>query len=160
VRARTAVPAVVLSVVALVAAWEAGSRPHEPSALPGVVVASPAPTATQSRTARPPSPGARRSTSRPSVPAVRRVPGSVVSTPYGDVQVVAVLHGSRLTDVVAAQLTDANQHSRDLSSGAAPVLRREALTTQSAQLDMVSGATYTSEGYRTSLQAALDAAKA
>ena len=160
-RARTAVPAVVLSVVALVAAWEAGSRPHEPSALPGVVVASPAPTATQPRTARPPSRSGRASrqtAGRPSAPAVRRVPGSVVSTPYGDVQVVAVLHGSRLADVLAARLTDANQHSRDISSGAAPVLRGEALAAQSAHIDMVSGATYTSEGYIESLQAALDEA--
>ena len=43
---------------------------------------------------------------------------------------------------------------------AAPTLRREALAAQSAKIDTVSGATYTSEGYRQSLQAAIDAAHA
>jgi uncharacterized protein with FMN-binding domain len=54
------------------------------------------------------------------------------------------------------RLTDANRHSRDISRAAAPVLREEALRAQSARIDTVSGATYTSEGYRPSLQAALD----
>jgi uncharacterized protein with FMN-binding domain len=57
-------------------------------------------------------------------------------------------------------LTDANQHSRDISAAAAPQLRQEALRSQSASIDTVSGATYTSEGYRQSLQAALDQAHA
>jgi uncharacterized protein with FMN-binding domain len=45
-----------------------------------------------------------------------------------------------------------------ISAGAEPQLRQEALQAQSAHIDTVSGATYTSEGYRQSLQAALDAA--
>jgi uncharacterized protein with FMN-binding domain len=88
--------------------------------------------------------------------ARRRWTGAVVGTPYGDVQVVAVTRGRKITDVRAVRLTDANQHSRDLSAAAAPVLRQEALKAQSARIDTVSGATYTSEGYRQSLQAALD----
>lgn len=80
----------------------------------------------------------------------------MVSTPYGDVQVMAVTSGSRITDVKALQLTDANQRSRDISASASPMLRQEALQAQSASIDTVSGATYTSEGYRQSLQAALD----
>jgi uncharacterized protein with FMN-binding domain len=47
-----------------------------------------------------------------------------------------------------------------ISASAAPILRQEALQAQSAQIDMVSGATYTSEGYQQSLQGALDAAHA
>jgi uncharacterized protein with FMN-binding domain len=155
------VPTVVLSMAALAAAWQAGSRPDDRSTLPGVVVASPAPTATHSSATGPTSTTKKKgSTAKSSVAAVRRVKGAVVSTPYGDVQVVAVLRGTRLTDVLPAHLTDANQHSRDISAGAAPTLRREALAAQSAHIDMVSGATYTSEGYRASLQAALDAAGA
>jgi uncharacterized protein with FMN-binding domain len=87
---------------------------------------------------------------------VHRYTGAVVGTPYGDVQVELVTAGTRITDVRALQLTDANQHSRDISASAAPALRREALRAQSASIDTVSGATYTSEGYRQSLQAALD----
>ena len=86
--------------------------------------------------------------------------GAVVGTPYGQVQVRAVLRGSTLVDVQALQLTDSGGHSRDLSAMAAPTLRSEAIAAQSAKIDTVSGATYTSEGYRQSLQAALDAAHA
>jgi uncharacterized protein with FMN-binding domain len=74
------------------------------------------------------------------------------------VQVRAVLRGRKLVDVQALHLTDADGHSRDLSAGAEPVLRREAVSAQSAQIDAVSGATYTSEAYQASLQAALDQA--
>ena len=84
--------------------------------------------------------------------------GAVVRTPYGTVQVQVVLTGSRITDVRALHLTDANGTSRRISADAAPVLRREALTAQSAKVDTVSGATYTSQGYQMSLQAALDQA--
>jgi uncharacterized protein with FMN-binding domain len=84
--------------------------------------------------------------------------GALVSTPYGDVQVKVVYSGRRITDVVALHLTDSSGTSVAISDQAAPILRREALAAQSAQVDTVSGATYTSEGYRQSLQAALDAA--
>ena len=79
-------------------------------------------------------------------------------TPYGNVQVRATVRGTKLLDVVAVHLTDANDNSRSISAAAAPVLRREALTAGSARIDTVSGASYTSAGYRASLQAALDAA--
>jgi uncharacterized protein with FMN-binding domain len=82
----------------------------------------------------------------------------VVSTPYGNVQVAAVVKGSKLLDVKALHLTDANGTSRSISASAEPQLHSEALQAQSANIDTVSGATYTSEGYRQSLQAALDAA--
>ncbi|HEY8306342.1 MAG TPA: FMN-binding protein [Lapillicoccus sp.] len=70
------------------------------------------------------------------------------------------LSGPKITDVVAVQLTNSNRTSVQISASAAPILRQEALQAQSAQIDTVSGATYTSEGYQQSLQAALDAAHA
>jgi uncharacterized protein with FMN-binding domain len=76
------------------------------------------------------------------------------------VQVRAVLNGSRLVDVVAVHLTDSSGRSVSISDRAAPILRSEALTAGSAKIDTVSGASYTSEGYIQSLQAALDAARA
>jgi uncharacterized protein with FMN-binding domain len=100
-----------------------------------------------------------KATTAPAATATRQqIDGAVVSTPYGDVQVRAILVGRKLTDVQALQLTDANGRSVEISAGAAPILRQEALAAQSAKVDTVSGATYTSEGYRTSLQAALDQA--
>ncbi|WP_260235741.1 FMN-binding protein [Curtobacterium sp. ZW137] len=84
--------------------------------------------------------------------------GTAVSTRYGDVQVEVTVAGGKLTEVTALQLTDDDPRSSMISAQAAPVLRQEALTAQSAQIDTVSGATYTSDGYIQSLQSALDQA--
>ncbi|MCW2638009.1 MAG: FMN-binding protein [Dactylosporangium sp.] len=85
--------------------------------------------------------------------------GSVVQTEYGPVQVRIVVSGGRITDVTAIKLPDHAARSVQISGRAAPILRQETLSAQNATINTVSGATYTSEGYRTSLQAALDAAK-
>lgn len=84
--------------------------------------------------------------------------GSVVQTRFGPVQVRITVSGGKLTDVQALQVPNNNHHDVEINSYAVPILRDEALAAQSAQIDTVSGATYTSDGYRESLQAALDAA--
>ena len=68
--------------------------------------------------------------------------------------------GTRITDVVALRLTDSSSRSVQISAQAAPILRQEALSAQSAHIDSVSGASYTSAGYIQSLQSALDVARA
>lgn len=84
--------------------------------------------------------------------------GSVEGTRFGDVQVqISVANGS-ITDVTALHLTDADGRSVRISNRAAPVLRQEVLSAQSAVVQMVSGATYTSEAYLASLQSAIDQA--
>ncbi len=74
-------------------------------------------------------------------------------------QVRIVMTGGRLTDVTAVHLTDSSSRSVSISAYAAPILRREALAAQSARIDTVSGASYTSQGYIQSLQSALDLAR-
>jgi uncharacterized protein with FMN-binding domain len=69
-----------------------------------------------------------------------------------------VIRSGRLTDVVVLHQTDVGERSTQIDSYAVPVLKSEALSAQSAEIDVVSGATYTSVGYARSLQAALDAA--
>ena len=91
-------------------------------------------------------------------PASGTVDGAVVGTQYGSVQVRVSFTGKKITNVHALQLTDSSRTSVSISAGAAPTLRREALAAQSAQIDVVSGATYTSEAYQQSLQSAIDAA--
>jgi uncharacterized protein with FMN-binding domain len=86
-----------------------------------------------------------------------RFTGPTIGTRYGPVQVEAVLAAGKLTDVVVLQETDGGR-SRAIDSYALPVLRTEALAAQGANIDVVSGATYTSSGYAQSLQAALDKA--
>ena len=53
-------------------------------------------------------------------------------------------------------MPSSHQRSQEISQQAAPLLRQEALQAQSAQIDLLSGATFTSESYAESLQSALD----
>lgn len=92
------------------------------------------------------------------VTGARTIAGPTVSTRFGSVQVSVTVDGSQITDVIALQLPDGDRRSSSISSRAEPVLRSQALQAQSAAIDGVSGATYTSEAYAQSLQAALDGA--
>jgi uncharacterized protein with FMN-binding domain len=86
--------------------------------------------------------------------------GQAVSTAYGPMQVQATLTGGRLTRVTVLQETNTGARSQQIDAVAVPELNREALTAQSARIDAVSGASYTSSGYIQSLQSALDQARA
>ncbi len=88
------------------------------------------------------------------------VDGLVVETRWGAVQVQVTIAGGVITDVTALQLPSGDRHSLDISHRVEPVLRSAALASQSARIDVLSGATYTSTAYARSLQAALDAARA
>jgi uncharacterized protein with FMN-binding domain len=84
--------------------------------------------------------------------------GTAVETRFGTVQVQVTIKAGVITDVTALHLTDQEQRSVQISARAAPLLRSEVLSAQSANVQTIGGATYTSEAYLTSLQAALDAA--
>jgi uncharacterized protein with FMN-binding domain len=86
--------------------------------------------------------------------------GSAVQTPFGTVQVQVTMQNGKITDVQALQLPTGRGHTQQVSAYAGPQLRSEVLQAQSAQVDTISGATYTSQGYIQSLQSALDQAKA
>lgn len=86
------------------------------------------------------------------------VDGAAEMTQYGIVQVQVVLTGGAITDVTALQVPQQDRTDREINSQAIPLLRSQVLAAQSAKIDGVSGATFTSEGYITSLQSALDAA--
>jgi len=88
------------------------------------------------------------------------IDGTAVATRWGTVQVQVTISGGAITDVTALQLPSGDHHSADISSRVEPVLRSSALAVQSADIDVVSGATSTSIAYAQSLQAALDAARA
>jgi uncharacterized protein with FMN-binding domain len=86
----------------------------------------------------------------------RTVTGPVISTRWGPIQVEITVENGKLADVAALQLPDGDRRSASISSRAGPSLRSQALSAQSASIDGVSGATYTSIAYARSLQAALD----
>ena len=84
--------------------------------------------------------------------------GQAVQIPFGTVQVQVTMANGVITDVQAIQLPNDRGHSAEVSAYAGPMLRSEALAAQSAKIDSISGATYTSSGYQQSLQSALDQA--
>lgn len=87
-----------------------------------------------------------------------RYAGKAITNPYGTVQVAITVSDGRVTSAAASYPTAGN--SATINPPAVAKLKRETLAKQSADLDTVSGATYTSDSYVKSLQAALDAAGA
>ena len=86
--------------------------------------------------------------------------GPTVDTPYGPVQVQVTIAAGKITEVTTLQVPKANQYSSEVAAYATPRLRSEVLSAQSAAVDTISGATYTSGAYLQSLQSALDQARA
>ena len=137
----------VLGLVLLLAA-----KPHHTATVAVPSVTAP----TQQSTS--PSPGTS-ATPKPSQTGVRTVTGGTVDTRWGPVQVKVTFNGSKMTAVDVVQQPDGNPRDQQINSQAIPILTQEALAAQSAKIDAVSGASYTSEGYIGSLQSALDAAR-
>ncbi len=86
------------------------------------------------------------------------VTGSAADTRWGPVQVKVTLASGKITAVDVVEEPDSNDRDQEINAEAVPQLVSETMQAQSAQVDMVSGATYTSEGYVQSLQSALDQA--
>lgn len=131
--------------------------------LPSAGVTSAAPTPSAAAGTAPPVPGGTAATSgsatstAPSA-ASATYTGKAVETQYGVVQVRITVSGKKITNVAFAQLTAYDGRSERINSDAAPILLQETLAAQSAKIDSVSGASYTSDGYVQSLQSALDQA--
>ena len=85
--------------------------------------------------------------------------GDAVRTRYGNVQVQITVSGGVITEVQVPQYPNSNREDQQINARALPVLISETTSAQSASIRMVSGATYTSQGYTQSLQSALDQAQ-
>ncbi|MEV6784497.1 FMN-binding protein, partial [Streptomyces sp. NPDC051098] len=90
--------------------------------------------------------------------APKTVLGDVADTQYGPVQVEITVSGGRITAADAVKAPNSDANSRRIAADAVPELNQAAVTAQSAGIDTVSGASYTSKGYITSLQSAIDKA--
>ncbi|MFF7951112.1 FMN-binding protein [Streptomyces griseorubiginosus] len=115
----------------------------KPHASPAAALAVPAPSS---------------SSSGSTTAGTKTITGDTIQTRWGPVQVRITVKDGKLTDVTAVTYPTDNPRDQEINSYALPRLRSEALQAQSADIDTVSGATYTSEGYRQSLQSALDSA--
>jgi uncharacterized protein with FMN-binding domain len=111
----------------------------------------PAPAASETVVAAPAVP----STAAPSTGSTT-VTGSVAQTRWGPVQVQISVGNGAITGVTVLQSPNGNGKDRQINASALPILQQRTLTAQSADIDMVSGATVTSAGYIQSLQNALD----
>ena len=160
-RAAVAIVATAIAVVLLFSFnTPAQARPRTPAA--DVSQASPTPSASPSpsdSSAPTPTP-----TPTPTNPGPTykdgQYTGQVFQNQFGDTQVKVTISGGRITDVQALQLPYDRQRSAEISQYAAPQLHDEVLQAQSAQIDTLSGATYTTDSYAQSVQSALDKAHA
>lgn len=95
-------------------------------------------------------------TKKTSTPTTRSAVGADVQYQYGDIELKVTMTGGKITDVAVVKQDITDQHSQQIDEYALPELRSQALSAQSAKLDGVSGASYTSAAYEQSLQSALD----
>ena len=84
--------------------------------------------------------------------------GDTVMTQYGPVQVKITVSSGKITTAEVLQVPWSNGQDQMINSNAVPILNQEAVDAQSSSIDMVSGATFTSQGYIGSLQSAIDQA--
>jgi len=124
-------------------------KPHEGGTAPAAVSSGTEGSGTGSSTG---------SGTAPATTTTRSVTGDAISTRYGPVQVKVTLDGTKITTIDVVQYPSHDHKDQEINSYALPVLNQEAIAAQSADIDVVTGATYTSDGYTKSLQSALDKA--
>lgn len=105
-----------------------------------------------------PSPGTSGTSGKSGSTGTTVVNGSVADTRWGPVQVQVSIASGKITEISVLQQPDGNPRDQEINSYALPILHDEVLQAQNANIQTVSGATVTSDGYTQSLQAALDAA--
>jgi uncharacterized protein with FMN-binding domain len=166
---KRAVAAIVVTAIALALLFSFKTPADDASALGAPAILSPAPEAssgpalgnTGPAASAPPAdvpsqaPGTTAAPTKAAKKGSGTFTGSVVQEPFGQVQVQITMTAGKITDVTALELPT---HGRSgfISQSAAPILQGEALAAQSANIDTVSGATYTSDAYAQSLQSAID----
>ncbi|MFC6159726.1 FMN-binding protein [Kribbella jiaozuonensis] len=94
-----------------------------------------------------------------SAPGSSTVTGDVAQTQWGPVQVQLTVQSGKITAVSVPQYPNGNRRDAEINQYALPILINETVQAQSADIDMVSGATVTSDGYIRSLQSVLDQVK-
>jgi uncharacterized protein with FMN-binding domain len=146
---RRVVLAIVATVVSLVVllSFKTHSTPAVLSS-PPAAVADPSTSSTPSGSGTPTSDSGGTST--------KTVTGDPEDTRFGPVQVRITVRNGQLTAVQAVEYPTNSPRDVEINAYAIPQLNQEAVAAKSARIDMVSGATYTSDGYIASLQSALD----
>jgi uncharacterized protein with FMN-binding domain len=131
----------------------ATSRVSVPAAIAPAASGS---TSSSSSSAAPSAAPSAASPSTSSATATKTVTGTSVDTRWGPVQVKITAVNGKITSAQAVDYPQNNSRDQEINSVAIPQLQQETINASSANIDMVSGATYTSQGYIQSLQSALD----
>lgn len=149
----------------------AGTTPSDQNAVSdnSAPSANPAPSANSTPSSQPTQPGQSTPTQTPTKAptksaGTKTVTGSSVPVTegfrtFGNVQVQVTVSNGKITKLVAVDYPNGDPRSYEISRYSIPVLGQEVLSAQGTNIDIVSGATYTTEAYAQSVQAALDKAK-
>jgi uncharacterized protein with FMN-binding domain len=140
-------------VLAATAAGLGATLAFSPHPRTPAAVATTSPTPSKSSSSSKSSSGSSGSTA-----TTKTVTGDAAPNQYGYVQLKVTIVGGKITKIEPVQLPMSDPKSSEISTYAEPLLRQSALSKQSANVDAVSGATYTSDSYKTALQSALDKA--
>jgi uncharacterized protein with FMN-binding domain len=147
-----------VTIVGLAAIAGYRVAPHSLGAVAAVPpTPSPSPASTPSPDAIAATPAASPSPSAPAAVS-GSFTGSDFPNRFGDVVVRVVITNGHISDVQAVQLPSDRERSAYISQVAGPMLRSEVLQAQSATIDIISGATYTSQSYAQSVESALQQA--
>ncbi len=153
-RTRAVLASIVASAGVLIVGWQLGApaATRNTAATPSAATSAPAGATPGAAPGAPPGAGA----------GAKSPDGTWTGTPartqYGTVQVQVTIAGGRITAVKPLQLTGPDRRAVQISNEAAPLLLKEVLAAQSANVSSIGGATYTSDGYLRSLQSALSQA--
>lgn len=171
---RTKIASAVASASVLFVGWQVGTHDGQAQAIPQTTTATSTTTTTTASATEPnevstasqtsaagsdPNTGSSSGTATTAAASGNGTyTGSAESNPYGTTTVTIRVADGKITEVTADGQSN-DHHSEEINSYAIPTLREEVLAAQSAEIDTVSGATFTTESYRASLQAALDQVK-
>jgi uncharacterized protein with FMN-binding domain len=151
-----------VAVLVLLFSYRTSTNGTGSSAVAVTVPAAPAPgsstTGSSTPTSSPSSSASPTPSASGSTSGTTTYTGSTAATRWGDVQVTITVTDGKVTDVQVPVYPSGNGRDEEINAYALPILKQETLQEQSSQIDSVSGATVTSDGYRQSLQSALDAA--
>jgi uncharacterized protein with FMN-binding domain len=140
----------------LLLGFKSHSTASSAAALPAVSSPAAGASGSTSGSGSPSSPSSTSSTSTST--GTKTYTGQAADTRYGPVQVRITVTNGQVSAVQAIEYPENDPRDEQINSYAVPELNQEALAAKNSQIDTISGATYTSEGYINSLQSALDQA--
>ena len=143
---------VATSTSMLVAGWAAGSGFLNPTGTTTLAASStPGGTVTTAI-------GSSSAPNTPAAAASGTFDGTAVGTPYGNYQAEIIVTGGKITDISMLQSGNSDGTSRQISGYALPQLIKAVLQKQTANVGYVSGASFTTQGFESSVQSAMQAA--